>query len=64
MLQKARLSYGQRVLQLTDASTDKIVAEQNAIKLYVSAVERSKGVKIDPRKSPANKIVAMAKVHD
>ena len=61
-LQKARLSYGQRVLGLVDASTDKILAEQNAIKLYISAVDRASGKKVDPRSSGANKIVALAKV--
>ena len=61
-LQKARLSYGQRVLALVDAPTDKILADKNAIALYVSAVERAKGAKVDPRKSAANDIIALAKV--
>ena len=63
-LQKARLSYGQRVLALADAPADKIVAEAAAITLYESAVTRSKGLKVDPRKSAGSKIVAMAKVRD
>ena len=61
-LQKARLTYGQKVLGLVDAGTDQIIAEKNAIILYVSAVERAKGAKVDPRKSPANKILAAAQV--
>ena len=55
-------SYGQKVLSLVDADTDKIVAEANTIKLYVSAVDRAAGKKVDPRKSGANKIIALAKV--
>ena len=61
-LQKARLTYGQKVLSLVDASAEKIVEEQNAIKLYVSATERASGKKTDPRKSAANAIIAAAKV--
>ena len=63
-LQKARLSYGQRVLALADASTEKVLEEQNAIKLYMSAVSRAKGMKADPRKSPANDIIVLAKVRN
>ena len=40
-----------------------ILDEAKAIKLYVSAVERSKGRKVDPRSGAANKILAAAKVH-
>jgi hypothetical protein len=61
-LQKARLTYGQRVLTLVDADTSKILEEKNAITLYESAINRAKGVKVDPRKSPANKIISLAKV--
>lgn len=54
---------GQRVLALSDASPSAILDEAKAIKLYVSAVERSKGRKVDPRSGAANKILAAAKVH-
>ena len=61
-LQKARLTYGQTVLSLVDASTDKIVENSAAINLYVSATNRAAGRKVDPRKSEANGIIALAKV--
>ena len=61
-LQKARLSYGQRLLTLQDASTDAILENKATINLYVSAVNRAKGAKVDPRKSEANAIIAAAKV--
>ena len=40
-LQKARLSYGQRLLTLQDASTDAILENKATINLYVSAVNRA-----------------------
>lgn len=58
----ARLSYGQQLLGLADASAEKILAEKSIVTLYVSAVERAKGKKVDPRKSKANEIIALAKV--
>merc|ERR1712159_721882 len=63
-LQKARLSYGQRLLTLQDASPETILANENAIKLYVSAVGRAQGKKVDSRKSPANDIITLAKAGD
>lgn len=61
-LQKARLTYGQVVLALVDASPETILANKNAILLYVSAIERAKGKKTDPRKGAANDIITAAKV--
>ena len=61
-LQKARLSYGQKVLALANADASTIASNGASIVLYQSAVDRASGKKVDPRKSSANKIVAMAKV--
>lgn len=65
-LYKARNTYGQRVLALADASTDTILGEANAIKLYVSAYERSTGKHTDGRRpsAAATKILSAAAAGD
>lgn len=59
--QKARLTYGQTVLALQDASPETILANANTIKLYISAIERAKGKKIDGRKVGSKILVAAEK---
>ena len=53
-----------RARRLVDASPEKILEEGNAIKLYISAVDRAAGKKTDPRKGVSNDILAAAKKGD